>query len=126
MKEPGLAAQPSISGLTSKDSRLRVASYTTGSAWRYPASMTSIVCPIYYRNFPLDPHHGRASSQGLLIPPIHRNVVLNSNLSQETPSQVYSKVDAPIALQLHVKVSVKAQEDNSGYLNRSFHCMMAS
>ena len=55
MKEPGLAAQPSISGLTSKDSRLRVASYTTGSAWRYSA-MTATLCPIYYRNF-LDAAH---------------------------------------------------------------------
>lgn len=29
-------------------------------------------------------------------------------------------------MQLHVKVSAKAQEDNSGYLDRSFHCMIAS
>ena len=29
-------------------------------------------------------------------------------------------------MQLHVKVSAKAQEDNSGYPDRSFHCIMAS
>lgn len=78
------------------------------------------------QSFPLDLHHGRASSQRLLIPPIHRNIVLNSNLNQATPSQVYSKVDASIAPQLHAKAPVKAQEDNSGYLDRSFHCMMTS
>jgi hypothetical protein len=56
MKEPGLAAQPFISGLTSKDFHLRVASYTTSSAWRYSASTTATLCPIYHRNF-LDAAH---------------------------------------------------------------------
>ena len=56
MKEPELAAQPSISGLTSKDSRLLVASYATGSAWRCSASTTANLCPIYYRNY-LDAAH---------------------------------------------------------------------
>lgn len=120
MKEPGWAAQPSISGLTSKDSRLRV------------ASTTATLCPIYYRNF-LDAAHLISHSTSTMTELARRaysflrsTATLNSNLSQETSSQVYSKVDASIALQLHVKVSVKAQEDNSGYLDRSFHCMMTS
>ena len=56
MREPGLAAQPFISGLTSKDFHLRMASYTSGGAWRYSASTTATLCPIYYRNF-LDAAH---------------------------------------------------------------------
>ena len=56
MREPGLAAQPFISRLTSKDFHLRMASYTSGSAWRYSASTTATLCPIYYRNF-LDAAH---------------------------------------------------------------------